>query len=366
MGLTEHDLRALNQDNCISVLGAFIYALQKGDNKKHLLNVCAQTQTNYLSSAHRFIETLQGQHVDILDPHSTGKNKRYHPCLGQQIADCRSWTQPKQKKEPYTMDMFVALVAAFQAHSDPIRCFLGKDYAVYDWARLGIFTGFRVTEYAQSKLPKGQKFLLVPTNSFVPAEYHGTPLAFTLPDFRFYDKNHHLVPHALVQKRHLQHDILELEIRWRYDKSAHNFVIRRFRVTGHAIFDPVDAAVSIIHRRNLLQVPTPFPLGVWSSNGSSYRFLKDTEIKTVMQLAVDLAYPDPAHYMRIHKHLVLPHSNRVTAAVCLQKGGASNDEIAFKLRWHPTSVPTYLRDCFQAVGDLLQRSVSGVLQMSFS
>ena len=85
-----------------------------------------------------------------------------------------------------------------------------------------------------------------------------------------------------------------------------------------------------------------------------------------MHHAVDLAYPDPAHYMQKHKHLVLPHSNIVTAAVCLQRGGASNDKIAFKLRWHPTSVPTYLRDCFQSIGDTLQKSVTGVMKMTFA
>ena len=95
-------------------------------------------------------------------------------------------------------------------------------------------------------------------------------------------------------------------------------------------------------------------MGVWSSGSSSYKFLKDSDVRDVMRFSVDLAYPDSNHYMRLHRHLIVPHSNRVTAAVCLQKGGAGNDEIAFKLRWHPTSVPTYLRDCFQAVGDTLK------------
>ena len=59
--------------------------------------------------------------------------------------------------------------------------------------------------------------------------------------------------------------------------------------------------------------------------------------------------------MRINVNRICPHSNRVTAAVCLQKGGASNDDISFRLRWHPTPVPTYLRSCFDAIGEKMYK-----------
>ena len=70
--------------------------------------------------------------------------------------------------------------------------------------------------------------------------------------------------------------------------------------------------------------------------------------------------------MRINRKRIVPHSNRVTAAVCLQKGGAENDEIAFKLRWHPTSVPTYLRECFQSIGATLEKAIAGVMKVTFA
>ena len=73
---------------------------------------------------------------------------------------------------------------------------------------------------------------------------------------------------------------------------------------------------------------------------NNYRFLKDSGVRKVMQASVVGAYPDPTHYMRIHIKRVVPHSNGVTAAICLKQGGAHNDEIA---RWHVSSVPTYLR-----------------------
>jgi hypothetical protein len=139
-----------------------------------------------------------------------------------------------------------------------------------------------------------------------------------------------------------------------------------FKITGHPIYCPVDAAVCIIHRTTLLGVPATYPVGVWSSHTTSYRFLKSREVSEVMRSSVDMAYPDPNHYLRINRHLIVPHSNRVTAAVCLQKGGANNDEIAFRLRWLPSSVPTYLRDCFQSIGDTLERTIQGAMKLTFS
>ena len=91
---------------------------------------------------------------------------------------------------------------------------------------------------------------------------------------------------------------------------------------------------------------------------NNYRFLKDSGVRKVMQASVVGAYPDPTHYMRIHIKRVVPHSNGVTAAICLKQGGAHNDEIA---RWHVSSVPTYLRECFQEVGSLLQKTLFGAL-----
>jgi hypothetical protein len=71
------------------------------------------------------------------------------------------------------------------------------------------------------------------------------------------------------------------------------------------------------------------------------------------------AYPNPAHQLRVNIHRLVAHSNRVTAAVCLQQGGANTDEIAYWLRWQPASIPTYLRECYSAIGDMLQKALLG-------
>ena len=139
--------------------------------------------------------------------------------------------------------------------------------------------------------------------------------------------------------------------------------LRKYRPTGHPIFDPVDAGVSIVVRARALNVPQNEPMGVIYDAATGCKCLKDADVTTVMRRACVGAYPDPKHYMRIHIKRILPHSNRVTAAVCLKQGGCSNDEIAFRLRWHPTSVPTYLRECYQAVGQILQNTLMGALSL---
>jgi hypothetical protein len=256
------------------------------------------------------------------------------------------------------------------ADPNPTGAFLDRQFCVYDWMRLGLFTGFRISEYGQSRLMAGQRYQVIPDSSDVPHNYRQTPLAFVRSDFLFFDQASHIIDHAMLAERHAINEVQSLEITWRYDKSANNFTKRRFLSNSQPIFDPVDAGVSLIHRANLLGVPFDEPIGVWRSAITNptlpYRFIRDTDVTHIMRDACVNAYPDHSHYMRQHIKQIVPHSNRVTAAVCLKNGGARDDEIAFKLRWHLTSVPTYLRDCFQAVGKTMEQSIQGALAMTFS
>jgi hypothetical protein len=154
-----------------------------------------------------------------------------------------------------------------------------------------------------------------------------------------------------------------VHIRFRFDKSKHNFTIRKFRTTTDWILNPVDAAVSIMRRADLLAVPMGEPLGVYSPPWStSFQFLRDYHITPILRAMCVLAYPDPTHYLRVNVERLVPHSNRVTAAVCLKMGGAKDEEIAFRLRWNIASVPTYLRECFQEVGTIMASTLQGAFK----
>ena len=154
-----------------------------------------QSLSNYLSSAAKYLKWITGISVDIYDHCSTGSKLKYHPFLGQQIAERRKWEKPKPEQETYADDTFMALVRFLQAQPDRSRSFFSKEYAVFDWSRLGVFTGFRVSEYAQTSLRKGQPSLTIPASSDVPKQFHLMALAFIDGDFIFYATTFYVVSH---------------------------------------------------------------------------------------------------------------------------------------------------------------------------
>ena len=90
--------------------------------------------------------------------------------------------------------------------------------------------------------------------------------------------------------------------------------------------------------------------------------LQDTDVFLIMRQAVKQAYPDQQYYMHISIKQIVPHSNCVIAAVALKQRNIKNDKIAYRLRWHINSEPTYLRECWQGLGAILLQSLQGVLQ----
>jgi hypothetical protein len=291
------------------------------------------------------------------------KRVHLHPYIREQLAQRAAWSQPRPKKEPYTIDMFRALERFVKSKPDGVDAFLAKEYAVYDWCRLGLFTGSRVAEYAQTRLKKPDRFNIIP-NTLDAGDWAGQALAFLRADFVFYTALHELIPLSSIHHAFLSGSVVSVHIRFRFDKSPRNFSIRKFQRTNDAILDPVAAAVSCVHRADLLSIPEWEPIGAFGAVNRSAAFLRDYHISAVMRKACEWAYPNPLHYMRVHILNIVPHSNRITAAVSLKLGGASDEEIAFRLRWHVSSVPTYLRECFAQVGKIVGTTIAGAYRTS--
>jgi hypothetical protein len=102
--------------------------------------------------------------------------------------------------------------------------------------------------------------------------------------------------------------------------------------------DPVAAAVSCIHHADLLRILLWEPIGAFGAINCSPTFLRDYHVSHIMRKACKWAYPSPTHYMRVHILNIVPHSKHITAAVSLKLGGASDEQIAFRLCWHIASV----------------------------
>jgi hypothetical protein len=274
-----------------------------------------------------------------------------------------AWSQPKKKKEPYTLDMFQALAGFIHSMRDATEAFLTVEHAVFDWTRLGLFTGSRVSEYAQTRLKAGIRYNTIPQTPDA-GIWAGQPLAFVRDDFTFYSASHEIIPLSDIVQSHRLQQLVAVHIRFRFDKSPTNFSVRKFRATQDPILDPVAAPVSCIHRADLLDFTEWEPIGVYYSSRQGSRFLRDYNVSKVMRQACMWAYPNPLHYMRVHINSLVPHSNRITAAVSLKLDGTSDEEIAFRLRWHVSSVPTYLRECFQQVGASIQQTLAGAYRTS--
>jgi hypothetical protein len=190
-------------------------------------------------------------------------------------------------------------------------------------------------------------------------------LAFIATDFVFYSKSSILVATEFCFLNTVLDHIWELHLRFRFDKSKNNFTIRKYQRLPGMSFDPVIAAINIVRRAHLIGVLPDEPLGQYRKIGSSTNsLLRDHDIRDNMRLGCRLAYPNPNHYCRIHILGLVPHSTRVTAALCLKLGGATDEDIAFRLRWHIASVPTYLRECYCGIDQLMQTAIAGVYRTS--
>ena len=370
-GFTLDSLAALDPELFPSILGGYLTDVAAGDNLQRLSGLTSKTLNGYLSNASATMTLLTRKPCSYHDP-ATLSNKRPTalPMFAEILRQRSTWRVPLPRKEPFTLAMYDSLRAwlASQATlSSVTTIFLSLEYAVYDWARLGLFTGSRISEYGQtashrSSLP--QPYATIPVSGDA-GIWSGQPLAFIAPDFTFYSYDFILLhPRYCLLNTALDH-IFEVHIRFRFDKSKDNFTIRKYCRIPSAPFDPVLATINIIRRAHLLSIPAHEPLGQFRrSHLSCNSYLLDKHMRDVMRMLCRLAYLNPAHYCRLHIQGLVAHSTRVTAALCLQLGGASLNDIAFRLRWHVSSVPTYLCECFNGISDSMQTAVRGAFKTS--
>jgi hypothetical protein len=296
----------------IDLLGAFLTDVKDGNNFSNT-KITAQTLKNYVKSATDCFSLLTGSPLQIYDIATLSQKKAYlHPYLQELILQQSNWTQPKSWKEPYTYRM-LANQASFLAQPalTPTKVFLQKDYAVWDWLPLGVFTGSWVSKYAQSNLRWGQRFQVVPTNEDTKF-WGGQPLGFLQGDCTFYDSSDCIIPHSTLYKRHQQKQIPTVHIWFRYDKSAENFSIQKFPILTDSILDPVNVAISVLCHAYLLGVTGNEPVGVYGGR-YGYYFLRDSHIRDILCLICIETYLDSTHYLRVHILRLVPHSNCVTA-----------------------------------------------------
>lgn len=368
-GFNELTASNIRPPTFLDILGAFIRDVKAGFNCQCSLLLSDATVRNYLLAAAAVLHIMTRCPCDIAELLATASSPSTTlPYLRELIGQRKVWKQPKQRKETYTLPMFSSLRDVLRQRSqseNPLHVFCSKTYVVYDWSRLGVFTGSRIAEYGQSKIPKGQRFATVPKTTDA-GQWAGLPIAFIASDFTFYNAAMIQQPQSHTQEPKKALLINEVHLRFRFDMSLTNFSIRKYRRQAGAPFDAVQPIINIFRRAYVLRIPPDEPIGQYGIPGSpasqfNRHCIRDYHVRDVMRQACRDAYPNPLHYCRIHINSIVAHSNRITAAVCLKMGGATDEEIAFRLRWHISSVPTYLRDCITSIDALMQQAIAGAI-----
>ena len=345
------------------MLGHYLEDVARGDNIKNLVSLSDGTICNYLRSAAAYIEHVCPGTSIPLFASATGSQKvaKLHPYLGELLGQRRIWKQPRARKEPVSAAMIDAMASMADAYLSSGRYGnYGRDPVLFDWSCLAGFTGSRIGEYGVGKKYKGMPidgWISAPTSHDVPEEWRGKPLAFMADDFTLFNKHLRRVEHSEA-RRHPRR-VEYVDVRFRYDKSTDNFVIRRFQRLGGA-FCLIRAVLSILQRQH--EDPRQRqgePLGFFVAENGRRSAITSRHMKVYLQQACRRAHPDPDHYLRLHIDSLMAHSFRVMAAVALHNAGVPVEDIAWRLRWKTDSVKIYLRDCARTVEQLTFKAMAG-------
>ena len=202
------------------------------------------------------MEHVAGRHINVTDNNAPPGKMLYHPFLHQQIENRTKWTEPKDKKEPYTLKIFIVLKESLHKSSTTLLTFIGVEWAVYNWTRLGVFMESQIAEYAQEK---SSQYAIVPQSKDAGIGA-STPITFIAEDFTFFTSSLKIILHTDLYEAYKAKEVHSMELRFKFDKSQRNFSFQRYACTEVDIFCPVDARVHIIHQSYLLKVSTHKPV----------------------------------------------------------------------------------------------------------
>jgi hypothetical protein len=144
VGFDEQSSKRISSNLAINLIGAYITEVKLGKSlpstAKGLLG--EQSLRNYIIAAAQCLDLLMIAPCIILDPKTAYQiDVHLHPYLQEIISQRKAWLVPCPKKEPFSIDMFRCLADHLRSSLDDLDTFLHREYAVYDWTRLGIFTG---------------------------------------------------------------------------------------------------------------------------------------------------------------------------------------------------------------------------------
>lgn len=233
------------------------------------------------------------------------------------LVEARRWESIADRREPITWTM-----VTFQQQLASKHPSTTIDAALADWMVLGMYTGFRLSEWAQPSdyAAKAKKKGLPPYQ----LGRHKDSLAITASDIGFGTNERGSF----------------VSITWRYQKNGFNGEKIIFAACpAYPSRCPVAATKRIIARAQTLNIPNHVPLA-WAMQHGSPHLVTDTDITRILRHAAAQVYnitcdDDVTKWTS--------HSIRVGACVALHESGCDTTFIQNRLRWRSDSFKMYLR-----------------------
>ena len=261
-------------------------------------------------------------------------DKSLAPCIQAVLDEQARWEKVPNRREPYTLEMLHHLQAQVSKESPSTTSLLS---AMADWSEIGLFTGHRLTEWAQ---PAGKYDLADPE-----LDIFGDPRAFRLIDLEFSrsDRTRMSLQDVLASP---DTETWSIKLTWRTQKNGENgeqkLFTRNPKAAGHSFVQPM---LNIIRRFVSLRGYDEYtPLGIYQDDAGQTRFITANETKSTMRATAAAVYHlDPKKHKKDLQRWSA-HSYRVGACVILHAMGYTAPQIKFLLRWKSDTFLMYLRN----------------------
>jgi hypothetical protein len=225
------------------------------------------------------------------------------------LTEVKRWERMPNRREPLTIDM----ITYQQLQRDDATPH-SEAAAIYDWEVVGIFTGNRLSEWAQRD---GTNDLTV-----VVRNIDGTSKAFIIDDVEFYSAGRRRMTRAQALAR--PYLVETADIRWRFQKNGNNGEKKTIvRIADKPGLCPVSAILRIVQRWRDLKLPADHPLAVFTDDGlatGTAQFITEKHINAALQTAAREVYniTKPDELARFTSHSI-----RVGACVSLHAADIS-------------------------------------------
>jgi hypothetical protein len=308
-----------------------MYAIHLGSGSTlYCRRIKTATVKKYILNIASFISIFTNR-----DPRkSNATDSRLSPVITSVFDELQRWEDVPNRREPFTIEMLHEvhrLIILEQSHPDSLIV------ALADWFLCGLFTGFRLSEYAQDTMH--------PDPRFPGMNDRGDTCALLLGDVRF----------QLFDGRRISADLLpsvplisiwKVWVTWRTQKNGQNGENRLFtqnkNLEGHCMLRALHRI--ILRFLRLLGPDNVTPLALYAPYPGATRLITSSNIEILMRRVAATVYNLDPIKNRKELQRWSAHSLRVGACVILHAMGFTGTQIKWILRWKSDAFMVYLRN----------------------